>query len=446
MSHYKDLIARIEEDNSALKQLTSQSIRLETSRHDRGRAKHLNSLRNYALGIYKAVGSAFKCKCKVQHQAGLSLAREYGEQPFSLGPGGEHRFEILISGATLQSIHGSYWQQLRLEVAETQKKHIGLPVLSISETRSAKSKVRRVGFIDEVFSTGFETPFENVQSENQHIVLKTASFAVPTSTFPIVDNDQKSSTSDDSTIAEKTLDLCEILKTQTKGPFSTSFGMITDKYTKFTVHIPLDPSQRRTVSLDQVLNGKATSWSHIPFIEKLNVAAIVSSAVLELYGTPWMESEPIKQRIHFFENSRRLCTSAFVATEIEDVAQDQDTEDGDALPPYIENRTLFALGILLIELLFSAPIETMRTDKDPVSSSDKSNWEMKYSIAIRLLKNEDILIEGGPNYESAVKGCIKCNFDQFREVNLDIDECRQVVYERVVSVLENLARGLGQGR
>jgi hypothetical protein len=71
---------------------------------------------------------------------------------------------------------------------------------------------------------------------------------------------------------------------------------------------------------------------------------------------------------------------------------------------------------------------------------------MKHSIATRLLKKENILDEGGPNYESAVKSCIKCNFDQFREMNLDNDEFRQVVYENVVAVLEDIPKGLGQAR
>jgi hypothetical protein len=71
---------------------------------------------------------------------------------------------------------------------------------------------------------------------------------------------------------------------------------------------------------------------------------------------------------------------------------------------------------------------------------------MKHSIATRLLKKENILDEGGLNYESAVRSCIKCNFDQFREMNLDNDEFRQVVYEKVVAVLEDIPKGLGQAR
>jgi hypothetical protein len=181
-------------------------------------------------------------------------------------------------------------------------------------------------------------------------------------------------------------------------------------------------------------------------MEKLHMAAVVSSAVLELHHTPWMESEPSKEGILFFEDSRRLHTSAFVATQIRDIAQDPDPEDDDTLPSYIENKTLFALGILLIELLFGAPIETMHTDKDPIPSSGKPNWEMKHSIATRLLKKENILDEGGLNYESAVRSCIKCNFDQFREMNLDNDEFRQAVYEKVVAVLEDIPKGLGQAR
>jgi hypothetical protein len=106
ISHYKDLVARIKLDNRALKQLTSQSIRLEISRRGRDRAKRLNHLRKYILGIYIAVGSAFRCKCKDQHQAGLSLARGNREQFLSPDYNTKYLFRVLISGTSIPPVTG----------------------------------------------------------------------------------------------------------------------------------------------------------------------------------------------------------------------------------------------------------------------------------------------------------------------------------------------------
>jgi hypothetical protein len=433
MAHYEDLVARIKENNRALKQLTSQSIRLERSRRGRTRGLRLNHLRKYALDIYKAVESAFKCKCKNQHQAGLSLTRGDEEQPQSLNLHGDHPFKVLVSGGSMQSPHDISWKQLRLEViAMAQNEPISPPVLSVLQT-----KTRRVGFTDQMKSKVSVALFREPQPSSQHLVLKSTALAASSS------KNHPDPALKDSSMTEQILDLCEKLRRNT----SPLLGMISDKYTKFMVHCPVQPTAvlpRRTVSLGEILNGKAPALPHIPFMERLHMAATVSSAVLELHHTPWMQSEPSKHSILVFADSRRLHTTAFVATQIKDLSPDPISEENETLPPYIENKALFILGILLIELLFGASIETLRTDKDPTPSSNKSDWEMKYSIATRLLKDESILLEGGPSYESAVRSCIKCNFDQFRNMNLEEDEFRQAVYERVVAVLEDIPRGFGQ--
>jgi hypothetical protein len=444
MDHYEDLLKRIREDNRSLKDLTSQSIRLEPSRQGRSRAKRLSVFRRYAFDIYNAIGSAIRCKCKDQHQAGLSLFRDNDEQPQPLGFTVERQFRVLISDVPVRLPHDMHWQQLQLELVPIAQDRLeDSTTLERTDLKSPKRKVGRVSFVDEILSRGNGARPRSLQPSAPYLVSSSLPFE------PMSVGSDQTSTLQDLVVSEQILDLCGILKTQPNPALLTSLGVISDKRTKFKVHCPIQPVPplpRRTVSLAQILNGKDASCARISFMEKLHMAAVVSSAVLELSRTPWMQSVPSKHDILFFENSPRLHTSAFIVTQIKGSVPEPESENDETLPSYIENKVLFSLGVLLIELLFGAALETLRTDKDPTSSNGMIDWALKYSIASRLLKDESILLEGGMGYESAVRSCIKCNFDQFRVMSLDNDEFRQAVYEKVVAALEDISRALGPTR
>lgn len=112
-------------------------------------------------------------------------------------------------------------------------------------------------------------------------------------------------------------------------------------------------------------------------------------------------------------------------------------------PFFIHNSTLFALGILLIEILFESPIEDLKTEKDQVAGT--SPWYTQFVIADQLLKQEKILEEGGPDYESAVQRCVRCNFDpHIRQTDLEDEQFRAEVYDNVVQVLKDVERSFHQ--
>jgi hypothetical protein len=59
-----------------------------------------------------------------------------------------------------------------------------------------------------------------------------------------------------------------------------------------------------------------------------------------------------------------------------------------------------------------------------------------YEMALRLLNGDRILEEGAPKYDSAVRRCIKCNFEP-RSTGLEDDEFRQAVHDGVLAMLED---------
>jgi hypothetical protein len=104
------------------------------------------------------------------------------------------------------------------------------------------------------------------------------------------------------------------------------------------------------------------------------------------------------------------------------------------LAPFIHNPTVFALGILLIEICLGKSFEDLRMPED-LGDDGVANPLTEYVTAVRLLNSEQLLERGGPGYEKAVRLCIKGTCES-RSSDLNDDEYRQAVYDGVVTLIE----------
>lgn len=94
----------------------------------------------------------------------------------------------------------------------------------------------------------------------------------------------------------------------------------------------------------------------------------------------------------------------------------------------VRNQTLFALGILLLELSTGKPLDSF---KDPQSSSPFED----FIIARQLLQR--IEEEESSNYLDAAQACIFCNFrGSAKDLDFANATFRQAFYEDVVVPLE----------
>lgn len=99
----------------------------------------------------------------------------------------------------------------------------------------------------------------------------------------------------------------------------------------------------------------------------------------------------------------------------------------------VRNETIFALGIVLIELCLWAGLEKLRSTED-LSNDGTPNSLIDYLTARRLVN--DVYDEGGGRYGDAVRRCIHCEFDQ-RKVSLDVEAFRESFHQGVVQPLED---------
>lgn len=101
----------------------------------------------------------------------------------------------------------------------------------------------------------------------------------------------------------------------------------------------------------------------------------------------------------------------------------------------IRNRTLYALGVSLIELWYKTPIQKLHKLEDgPLKTGDaRIDLMTEFNTADRLV--DELYYEAGGKYGDAVRRCIRCDFDR-RASSLEDAAFQKDVYQGVVSQLK----------
>lgn len=201
------------------------------------------------------------------------------------------------------------------------------------------------------------------------------------------------------------------------------------------------------VSLRDVLSPKSNTQP-LSYRDRLQLAVFVAYSVLQLYSTPWLPDLLTSKNVFFLIGEGFMSypdsEHAFlIASGVPPPALGQQHIPKDtSLPVKIRNPTLFALGILLIEIICGQTIDAMRTPDDSQgvfsinatanTDTDTNTLLSDYMVARRLLSQ---VYEASSNYGSAVRRCINGDFPR-QKLDLDDEDFRQEVYSGVVSLLE----------
>lgn len=168
--------------------------------------------------------------------------------------------------------------------------------------------------------------------------------------------------------------------------------------------------------------------------DRLRMALTIASSVLQLYKTPWLRETWNKSDIKIGVGAADAnYEEAYISRSFSETTCQTSTQQN-PLAHLVRNETLFALGILLIELCFGRPLETMRTSEDPLGANSRPDIMTDWSTATRLMSS--VNDEAGRRYGDVVRRCIYCEFDKLN-TTLENDEFRQAVYDGVVAPLED---------
>ncbi|KAL8725717.1 MAG: hypothetical protein Q9181_006305 [Wetmoreana brouardii] len=184
--------------------------------------------------------------------------------------------------------------------------------------------------------------------------------------------------------------------------------------------------EKKRVSWAAIVPGvQAASMRFTDPTNESSLAVILASTTLQLHTTPWLESDWSGNCIRFHGGSldHPYVSKAFPAPG--------GATAGTACEQFcgpIRNRSIFGLGVLLLELATGKPLETYKNSQRTVPFED-------FMIASQLVQS--LADEEGPGYVDAAQACIFCNFgSKAKALDLDNDSFRQAVYEDVILPLE----------
>ncbi|KAF2970578.1 hypothetical protein GQX73_g3001 [Xylaria multiplex] len=169
-------------------------------------------------------------------------------------------------------------------------------------------------------------------------------------------------------------------------------------------------------------SGKGKQVAHIRLSrkERLGIAAAVVWAVLVLCGTPWLEEgwlgkeditllidPPIQEKTFGRPKTYPTLSHTFMS-------QKEPSEPLGSFHPdryfetQIRHKTLFALGVLLIELGLNKTLNQLRRDMN--TEVCETSVQDAYMTANQVIESQEIELELGESYANAVQRCIQCHF------------------------------------
>lgn len=428
-STYEGLLTTIKDGISNLESLATMNIELEPKRRVRSRIRLLDILRNLSSSVYRAVCSSLTCACK--HRISMRVS----DCTDDLTPSHDEdyvvqklQFHLAMSfsqpqfGDHQSIIAGKQWEELLLRASFPLQTSVQTPNLApnianqiIGSTKQRKS----VKFSLARFSSSSTTTM--VQTETSLVANFATSMSLEATgaTLPIPN-------------IQSCINICGELKKSPLTERSGCLGIISDQshtnLRSYAVYPP-NPSSPggngwKMVSLKEILESRG-GQTPPTYKQRLRLAVFIARSVLQFYNTPWLPEMPSSQDIFFIQSgSFAYYDRPFL------MAKNDTTRNKPKMISIIQNPTLLAIGVLLIELHRGQTIESLRV-REEMLGDDLYPLSI-YMTAQRLLGE---VFQISSNYGSAVRRCIDGEFQE-KHFNLENEDGRHNVYCGVVALLE----------
>lgn len=198
-------------------------------------------------------------------------------------------------------------------------------------------------------------------------------------------------------------------------------------------------------------------------VQRLRLAKLLSTATLNFYATPWMPSSWTSHNILLYNialNSKNIARelevfvevpvqpvgildqqgtmhtiTTFVEVPVQSTGTSSPPAAFDDLAPFVRNSTLFGLGVMLLEIAFEAPIQTMRIASDcrqgyPVATTD---------LYTAHRQSKEVATCLGVKYSEIVTKCLHCDFGQGSD--LSNPGLQNAIHRDIISELGRLEAG-----
>lgn len=437
---YESLLSRIKDGNSVLQDLTRQNYVLEPSRRHRSQLRVIRLMRRLTQSIFNALLNSTTCKCVRPHHVGLELT----SRNMVLIPDddddqaakrldfnviwGNHGDSIKVgTGSSSQNAAKTYprtcWESFRIQLADmAQEKQASSPVIAQGVGPDATAKVaRRVKWSH---SVSFRSRKQVTISGTQTSVVEARSPTV----VPILGDHVFSEVSN----------LCRIFP-GCKGSAVDCYGYINDVERRFWLYPRLQRAGPcTTYTLRELLEDKGPLNGAFGYQEKLNVALALSVSVMHLHNTRWLAGKISLDDVIFLLDDEAPLSQGyspyqpFMTRNLMGESTNRTEHPGPPrriLRPI--NLTILSLAALLIQVIIGSVVNALEL----AGNLDISTILSKTEAAGQLASHTREL--GGPNYENAVKWCLKSVLEV---AGFEDDNFCQEFYGGVVALLETDAK------
>ncbi|ORY02186.1 hypothetical protein BCR34DRAFT_605666 [Clohesyomyces aquaticus] len=406
---YCDLMSRLRQANLSLYRLTTQTITLETpcasSKKDKLAISKFGIIHDRAQGFHAALRSGWKCACHTNHSVSLRLEPRMDDRSSDDESDGEegsmkNPFHVVFRyGDQHSNQHTSAHRPWVWEEADVRVECQASASPRMTAISSSKG-VRFASQAKQAVKAALE-PNPNLR--------------------PIQD-------------------LCSAICNLKNPQRDVCLSLLASEIAKQKYGIlifpletqPSDPEAWSVSSLRDVLKDPKFTKR-----ERLRLAVTLASAVLQLHETPWLEENWGNDKILFKSHcGETVYDHPFVSQRFSHAIQlPQSPQSPNLMSRIIRNRTLYALGVSLIELWYSKPIRELYCPDDgsPYSGNASVDLLTEWNTANRMV--DDLYSDAGAKYGDAVRRCIRCEFDR-RTNSLDDVAFQQAVYQGVVAELK----------
>lgn len=217
------------------------------------------------------------------------------------------------------------------------------------------------------------------------------------------------------------------------SPTCLGFLQKTEAFIHYVYPVPRSAPGHRRNSLHDVLLLVKSCQDFIPVEDKLRLAMVLAMTVLQFHATPWLPTNWRSKDVLFFAFKDVLAEDSLRTPYLEaSLAEARIAFSNATQGPlcFAPNRTLFSLGVMLLELGFDAPLSSLQQASDL-----KDGQETPYSEFLAASRLKKIVgTRLGARYERLVTKCLHCDFG-LGSSELDSPELQNAFFHDVVCEL-----------
>lgn len=412
---YSEQVQNLKNYNRALEKLTKQSLDLAPTRISKVRTyPNFRALQSYAQSLYETLRSGLQCAGGCQEHAvqlrleNRNMTVENEEELYELTP-----FRVVFT-----HISTTNWREVDIRYIVDHPKRI--PLLSRPNVASPTVGRKQVRFGQLNQQLGQTQNTQSTTATVVHQQAKAMSNSPP----------------------ERIRNLCEAIYQLQQPQKDVCLGYLLDALQRKHGIYPLLSStihgqqQWAAYSLHQVLTHQSNTSMHLTQLDKLRIAVDLSSSVLQLYKTPWLDESWGEEDLYFVQRPgappASIYEHPYVYRKISSAIQDaKKAHAQQTRVRVIRNQTLYTLGTLLIEIWYGKSMKELQVASDLDCLGTPG---VAWCTAERLVEN-DLEFEAGKRYSDAVRRCIRCDFDR-NDISLDNESFQEAVFDGVVAPLE----------